>query len=753
MQLEKLKIRFFDVVSPALPNEWEVEDVLSHLLELPDQHVDSLFDQVAVIWPVSHSLCFAYLLDGVKAITIIPNDLVAEWSRQILALYETGGLLAARKFMAEPQRLFLDPVKGLCGVNFSQVSGRMQLYLNGISGRRIELGVSQVPQTDTNRILVPDYIDVFPTQQENTLFYKFIISLQWSHIESRIFETYLDQEQGGGEQHTLWFESYSNILKAKDLFAVLQFFTAFRRLEESLPGLLRRARPLCRALIEEISAVWPAFECCLLLKTLLLNSVAGSDQWRWEHKVLGGRLVEILGRLVKESPFRVLPELYAYFDGIKGGYDFGSFALVLGQFEFDAAAVLVQKRREEEKNAFVALLADAIGQSNTDEETVTGEDQTQKAEGSSLILTDDDPSRQDDKKHGEFLLENAGAELSQELKALMSSIEDDLGELPEAYVQAAAGMAVKGVNTRDPGEVGDSWMPVSTTLPRHTYDEWDYRRGGYRTAWCSLYEKSVNPVKSTFIEDTRRKYKGQLHKIRRQFEMLRNQDRFARRRRYGDDIDFDALVDALGDAKAGIVPSDRLFLRLLRDQREISTYFLVDMSNSTEGWVGTAVKESLVLMAEAMEIVGDPYAIYGFSGMRRSKSEVFPVKELDEPYSNAVKERITGIGPKEYTRMGPPIRHLSKKILACDSRVRLLIVFSDGKPEDYDDYKGKYAIEDTRKAILEARGAGIHVFCVTIDKTAHEYLGHMFGFGQFVFIDNVDMLPAKMVELYRRLTC
>jgi nitric oxide reductase NorD protein len=96
---------------------------------------------------------------------------------------------------------------------------------------------------------------------------------------------------------------------------------------------------------------------------------------------------------------------------------------------------------------------------------------------------------------------------------------------------------------------------------------------------------------------------------------------------------------------------------------------------------------------------------------------------------------------------------MTKKMLEAESRVRLLIVFSDGKPEDYDEYKGRYAIEDTRKAILEARGAGIRVFCITIDKSAHEYLGHMFGLGQFIFIDNVEALPGKLVEMYRLLTC
>jgi nitric oxide reductase NorD protein len=234
--------------------------------------------------------------------------------------------------------------------------------------------------------------------------------------------------------------------------------------------------------------------------------------------------------------------------------------------------------------------------------------------------------------------------------------------------------------------------------------------------------------------------------------MLRSHDRFIKRRRHGDDIDLDALIEALGDSNAGLAQSDRLFVQLLRDERDIAAMFLVDMSNSTEGWVGVAVKEALVLLAEALEVVGDKYGIYGFSGMRRSKSELFHIKHLHEPYSSEVQGRIAAIGPKEYTRMGPPIRHLTQKLLETQSNVRLLLVISDGKPEDYDDYKGQYAIEDTRKALLEARGCGVHSFCITIDKSAHDYLAHMFGRGNYIFVNEVLSLPAKMSEMYRLLT-
>ena len=103
--------------------------------------------------------------------------------------------------------------------------------------------------------------------------------------------------------------------------------------------------------------------------------------------------------------------------------------------------------------------------------------------------------------------------------------------------------------------------------------------------------------------------------------------------------------------------------------------------------------------------------------------ELFHIKHLDEAYDAVVQGRIAAIGPKEYTRMGPPIRHLTRKLQQTQSTVRLLVVISDGKPEDYDDYKGEYAIEDTRKALLEARGIGIYSFCITIDKSAHDYLG------------------------------
>ncbi|MGE4559943.1 MAG: nitric oxide reductase activation protein NorD, partial [Desulfobulbus sp.] len=275
---------------------------------------------------------------------------------------------------------------------------------------------------------------------------------------------------------------------------------------------------------------------------------------------------------------------------------------------------------------------------------------------------------------------------------------------------------------------------------------------GFRKNWCVVTEKEIQPVHNAFMEQTLKQYRGQIRRLRHQFERLQTSERFIRRQREGNDIDFDAVVESLADIRAGRPSSDRLFIRLAREQRDIAVHFLVDMSNSTAGWVGQSIKEALVLICEALEVLNDRYGIYGFSGMRRLRCEVFPVKRMDERYSQTVRRRISAIGPREYTRMAPAIRHMTSLFSRVEAKVRLLIVLSDGKPEDYDDYKGDYAIEDTRHALLEAKAAGIHPFCITIDRQAHEYMNHMYGEVNSIFIDKIKQLPARMSEIYRALT-
>jgi nitric oxide reductase NorD protein len=199
--------------------------------------------------------------------------------------------------------------------------------------------------------------------------------------------------------------------------------------------------------------------------------------------------------------------------------------------------------------------------------------------------------------------------------------------------------------------------------------------------------------------------------------------------------------------------TDRLHLRRHKTERDLAVMFMIDMSGSTKGWINEAEREALVMLCEALEILGDRYAIYGFSGMTRKRCEIYRVKRFDEPYSTEVKRRLAGIAPQDYTRMGAAIRHLSVRLRAIEARTRLLVTLSDGKPDDYsDNYRGEYGIEDTRQALIEAHRTGIKSFCITIDREARSYLPHMYGPVNWTLVDDVRRLPLKVADIYRRLT-
>ncbi|MCP4830062.1 MAG: VWA domain-containing protein, partial [Proteobacteria bacterium] len=240
--------------------------------------------------------------------------------------------------------------------------------------------------------------------------------------------------------------------------------------------------------------------------------------------------------------------------------------------------------------------------------------------------------------------------------------------------------------------------------------------------------------------------------LRRSFEALRAGVRRAKRQYNGDEIDLDALVEARVDKFAGEEMSDRVLSRLDRYERDIATIFMIDVSGSTRGWINDAERECLVLLCEALQILGDRYAIYGFSGMTRKRCDLYRIKRMDEVYSDVVKARIAGIEPKDYTRMGVTIRHLTRRLNEVPAKTRLLITLSDGKPDDYDGYRGEYGIEDTRQALIEAKRSGIHPFCITIDQQARDYLPHMYGAVNYTLVDDVRRLPIRVSNIYRRLT-
>ncbi len=292
------------------------------------------------------------------------------------------------------------------------------------------------------------------------------------------------------------------------------------------------------------------------------------------------------------------------------------------------------------------------------------------------------------------------------------------------------------------------------------YDEWDYRIEDYRPAWCTLRETRSTRTQESFVAATFHEFGGIVSQIRRNFQLMRPER--LRKMRYqteGDDLDTDGLVEYVVEKRAQISPSGRVYIKRDKKDRDVATAFLVDMSSSTDRKIDgrkriiDIEKEGLLLMCEALEAIRDDYAIYGFSGSGREDSQFYVVKELGEKYDDRVKGRIGGIYARQKTRMGPAIRHATRRLVAADAAVKLMILLTDGKPYDSDTYQdNKYAQEDTQIALREARREKIHLFCVTVDQEAADYLPHMYSDANFVIIDDIRTLPHKLPQLYRRLT-
>ena len=330
-----------------------------------------------------------------------------------------------------------------------------------------------------------------------------------------------------------------------------------------------------------------------------------------------------------------------------------------------------------------------------------------------------------------------------EVSRLIDSIVQDLGHVPDEYLGASAAATSAPIEeVRIPPEERAFY-----------YDEWDYLRRHYRKSWCVLRELEVEPGDERFVGATLAKYSAQVAQLKSSFERMRFDPRVLRRQPEGDAIDLDAVVEAYADMRHGAELAPLLFTRRRKHARDLAVMFMVDMSGSTKGWINDAEREALVMLCEALEVLGDRYAIYGFSGMTRKRCEIFRVKNFTDPYGPPVHRRIAGIEPQNYTRMGAAIRHLTTLLNQVPARTKLLITLSDGKPDDYsDEYRGAYGIEDTRQALIEAHRSGVKPFCITIDSEARDYLPHMYGAANWTLIDDVSRLPLKAAEIYRRLT-
>jgi nitric oxide reductase NorD protein len=324
----------------------------------------------------------------------------------------------------------------------------------------------------------------------------------------------------------------------------------------------------------------------------------------------------------------------------------------------------------------------------------------------------------------------------------------------------------------------------------YAYDEWDYVMADYRRNWCRLREIHLDGDNGDFFANTLTRYGEVLPQVRRHFQRIRPASyRMVRGLEDGDEIDFDRTIESRVAVRMGEVPDGRVYRARKKEARDVATLFLLDMSASTDEPIHREIrkfsdddkddnddwmkawqrrpqspqrprriidvnKEALVIMAQSLEEIGDSYAIMGFSGHGRDNVEFYVIKEFDQELTDEVKARVGAVEPKRSTRMGAAIRHVREKFKDVASRAKHVILLSDGFPQDFDyghDRRSNaYGIQDTMVALKELEMAGVLPFCITVDRTGHDYLRQMCSASRYLIIEDIASLPRQLPKIYEQ---
>ena len=653
---------------------------------------------------------YQFLTHAHRALTKLSLPDVERWIIRGLDVYDQSGLYTAVEVFRDVDG-FLELARAAqVGASLAEHAGVLERMMLGLSGRRLALAAAETIHTDTETLFLPATASRFGSQEDNFRFLKAAAAYLWAQTR---FGTW----RLGIIEALLGFEDANRALR---LFHTFETLRLDARIARELPGIHRDMQHL-NALVGQCICP-PHWEI-----------------WRERLRRAGDRAQDslaLVAEMLAAPP--PLPEPLCY----------------QGELYPDRVEEILRARLEDEKAGLRSLLVRYKKELESKQPASEREAATGRAETPFTARKKEDDEHAGDMEL-EILFHDKLLSPPEDIKRLISSIMLDMGELPpDCLVPVGDGhYKPKGSEEADENDGADVWSGAYHERGAHLYNEWDFRRRSYRKNWCVMRELTVEPKLDGFVRETLDKYSRHLPGLRKTFEALRGEDKWLKKEPFGDEVDIDALVEAHADARRGLEMSDRLFARRDRVERNIAVMFMVDTSGSTRGWINQAERESLLLLCEAMEILGDRYAIYGFSGMTRKRCEAFCIKSFEDAYGDEVRGRIAGIEAKDYTRMGVAIRHLTEILDRIEAKTRILITLSDGKPDDYsDEYRSQYGIEDTRRALIEAKRRGIHSFCITIDKEGQEYLPHMYGAVNYTIVDAVERLPYKVSEIYRRLT-
>jgi len=299
--------------------------------------------------------------------------------------------------------------------------------------------------------------------------------------------------------------------------------------------------------------------------------------------------------------------------------------------------------------------------------------------------------------------------------------------------------------------------PVSE--PYH-YSEWDYQIQLERPAWATVLEKRPKMGNLQLIDEITSQHKRTINRLKFLLDALQPQGvTRIRKLEDGDEVDVNAAIRAMIDIRMGQQPDQRIMMRSVRKIRDISVMVLLDLSESTnekvpgqEYSILDLQRQATVLLADAINKIGDPFAIHGFYSDGRHKVEYARFKDFDQPYNEIPKSRLAGMKGQFSTRMGAAIRHAGHYLKLQKSAKKLLLLITDGEPADIDVRDPQYLRYDTKKAVEEMARSGMTTFCISLDPRADQYVSRVFGAKNYIVLDHVERLPEKLPSLYAGLT-
>lgn len=682
----------------------------------------------------------------------------------------------ARAFFALETSKALSAVEqGMNGIPLRQVARSLTLFAQMLAGQSVRLE-SLTDATQPARlemkpegpvVYVPSIMNRFSVKEENVRSYSVLVAHEVGHLE---FGTYHVDRRflRGLAQHVAsryprekssleslpdsladFFSLYPRKGVMQDLWTILEDARVEFLLQQEYPGLRHDLAALSQASVQTRSFLHGMTVREMVLDYLLRLSTHGPEGLQIQEDLqpivnrcwaIGQTILH--PQATNEHAIELADKIYQVLDEMIGSVD--DFVRDEAEQTEEHEEVGAGPRAAEETAGGYRPITNWVYRGAMNPDLVYGEpeDSDESADAA-------DEQAPDLEHSGAASLPPAGrAEQTQATQAVSQAEGDSTQESRRSVLEEHLGWTGSGQGRVPAGDERS-----------YVYPEWDGRIQDYRLKWCRVVERPAQEGSADFAQNVLEKHAPAMRLLRRYFETIRPT---ALRRvhgyDHGDDVDLDAAIRWTAERKAGADPSDRIYDRRDKRERQVAVAFLVDMSGSTgrqleagHRRVIDVEKEGLVLLTEALDAIGDAYALYGFSGQGRHQVDFLVLKDFGDTQRYHVGQRIEAMTPLQQNRDGAAIRHAVQKLLRCAARHRLLMLLSDGRPLD-GDYGEEYALEDTRMALREARQQGVIPFCVTVDQEASGYLTRMYGDVHYIVLQDVRTLPERLPRVYQRLT-